>query len=158
MDLIFKAAIFLMLIALGYFFGRLAEKRHYTSICRREVALQRLPVLPKKYPLPQYAHHDSELVMGNVVISVDYFKAFVAGLLGFVGGRINAYDSLLDRARREAVLRMQEQAQAMGADAVFNLKFETARIGQNAEQGLGSVEVLAYGTALLPPNGNKRPR
>jgi uncharacterized protein YbjQ (UPF0145 family) len=87
------------------------------------------------------------------VISVDYFKTVAAGLRGLFGGRIGAYESLLDRARREAILRMQEDARKLGAEAVFNLKFETSRIAQNAGQGLGSVEVLAYGTALIPVHG-----
>ena len=47
-------------------------------------------------------------------------------------------------------LRNMRYAFAYGADAVFNLKFETCRIGQNGQQGLGSVEVLAYGTAFIP--------
>jgi uncharacterized protein YbjQ (UPF0145 family) len=92
--------------------------------------------------------HRTAMVTGNVVISVDYFKTVVAGLRNLVGGNINAYESLLDRARREAVLRMQEQAVLRGAEAVINLKFETARIAGNAGKGIGSVEVLAYGTAL----------
>lgn len=151
MELIIKFAIFLVLLSLGYFFGRAAENRHYKQIRQREDALRTLLVMPKKVPPPQYALYRSQLVTGNVVISVDYFKTFVAGLRGFFGGRIGAYESLLDRARREAVLRMQEQANTLGAEAIYNLKFETARIGQNAGQGLGSVEVLAYGTALMPP-------
>ena len=152
MESLINLIIFLLLLTLGYVFGRMAESRHYKSIRQREDELRSLLVMPKKVPPPQHALYESELVMGNVVISVDYFKTFVAGLRSIFGGRVGAYESLLDRARREAVLRMQEQAQAIGAEAVYNLKFETARIGQSAGQGLGSVEVLAYGTALLPPS------
>lgn len=150
MEGLINLIIFLLLLTLGYVFGRITERRHYKSIHQREDQLRSLLVMPKKAPPPQYALYESELVMGNVVISVDYFKTFVAGLRSIFGGRVGAYESLLDRARREAVLRMQEQAQAIGAEAVYNLKFETSRIGQNAGNGLGSVEVLAYGTALVP--------
>lgn len=142
---------FLVLLALGFGFGRWAEKRHYRSIHAREAILRGLIVVPDRMPPIQYQHHHSNLVTGSVVVSVDYFKTVAAGLRSFIGGRIGAYESLLDRARREAILRMQENALRQGAEAVFNLKFETARIGQNAGQGLGSVEVLAYGTALIPP-------
>lgn len=142
--------VFLTLLALGYGFGRLAESRHYRSIIAREDALRSLLVLPDRMPPIQFQNHASTLVTGSVVISVDYFKTVAAGLRGLFGGRVGAYESLLDRARREAILRMQEEAQSLGAEAVFNLKFETSRIGQNAGQGLGSVEVLAYGTALIP--------
>ncbi len=142
---------FLVLLALGFGFGRWAEKRHYRSIHAREAILRGLIVVPDRMPPIQYQHYHSNLVTGSVVVSVDYFKTVAAGLRSFIGGRIGAYESLLDRARREAILRMQEDALRQGAEAVFNLKFETARIGQNAGQALGSVEVLAYGTALIPP-------
>jgi uncharacterized protein YbjQ (UPF0145 family) len=91
------------------------------------------------------------LVSGNVVISVDYFKTIVAGLRNLVGGNISAYESLLDRARREAILRMQQQAAELDARAVINMKFETSRISGNAGSAVGAVEVLAYGTALVAP-------
>jgi len=142
--------VFLILLAVGYLFGRMAEARHYKTIHQREQAYRRLLVMPDKFPPLDFAHHDSRLVSGNVVISVDYFKTVAAALRSIFGGRVNAYESLLDRARREAILRLQEEAKRYGADAVYNLKFETARIGQNAGQSLGSVEVLAYGTALIP--------
>ena len=88
------------------------------------------------------------LVAGSVVVSVDYFKRFLAGLRGLVGGRVVAYESLLDRARREAILRMKQQARELNAAMVFNIKIETSSISRNARGGVGSIEVLAYGTAL----------
>jgi len=48
------------------------------------------------------------------------------------------------------VLRMKEQAEEMGAELVFNVKFETASISQGRRGTVGSVEVLSYGTALIP--------
>ncbi len=142
--------VFLALLGLGYFFGRMAESRHYKRIHQRERAYRKLLVMPGKTPPLEFNQHESALVSGNVVISVDYFKTVAAGLRSIFGGRVAAYESLLDRARREAVLRMQEEAKYKGADAIFNLRFETSRIGQNAGKSLGSVEVLAYGTALIP--------
>ena len=56
-----------------------------------------------------------------------------------------SYESLLDRGRREAMLRMKKQASALGADYVFNVKYETMAVGGGR---LASIEVLAYGTAL----------
>lgn len=141
--------VFLVLLALGYGFGRYAEQSHYRSIIAREKRLNRIPaVVTKIAPLDR--PYRAELVTGSVVISVDYFKRFVAGLRNLVGGRVTSYESLLDRARREAVLRMKEEAEALGAMYVFNVKLETSSISQNARSGLGSVEVLAYGTALIP--------
>ena len=144
--------IFLALLVIGYLFGRLAEQRHYRSIHEREDALRRITVIPLRVPPPELLKHDSQLVSGSVVVSVDYFKTVAAGLRNLFGGRVGAYESLIDRARREATLRMQEKARALGAQTVYNVKYETSRIGDNAGQGLGSVEVLAYGTALTAPS------
>lgn len=66
-----------------------------------------------------------------------------------VGGRLNTYETLLDRARREALLRMREQAQTLQAATVFNVKLQTAAIaGRSARAGIACLEVIAYGTAL----------
>ncbi len=141
---------FLALLIIGYLFGKWAEKRHYRSIHEREDSLRDLLVLPVRVPEPQHLNHDSTLVTGSVVISVDYFKTVAASLRNLFGGRVGAYETLIDRARREATLRMQEDAQLKGAELIYNVKYETSRIGDNAGKGLGSVEVLAYGTALIP--------
>jgi len=142
--------VFLVLLSLGYGFGRAAEKRHYKSIIERETALNRIPAIALRFPPPSLKLQLTELVTGSVVISVDYFKRIAAGLRSLVGGRVKSYETLLDRARREAVLRMKEQADAMGAKMVFNVKLETASISKGRKNKIGSVEVLAYGTAIIP--------
>ncbi len=141
------------LLALGYFFGRIAESRHYKSLIRREQEYRDVVAIASKIPPLGERLEASILVSGSVVISVDYFKRFLAGLRSLVGGRIVAYESLLDRARREALLRMKQEARKVGADKVFNIKLETASISKNARGGIGSIEVLAYGTALVPVAG-----
>jgi len=150
MEALIQLGIFTFLLFAGFVFGRRAEKKHYRSIFEREDRFRHIVVTNEKVPSPEFIQHDFTMVAGNVVISVDYFKVVSAGLRSLVGGRISAYESLLDRARREAVLRMQEQAQAAGAQTVINTKFETSRVSGNAGQGIGSMEVLAYGTALIP--------
>jgi len=88
--------------------------------------------------------------MGSVVISVDYFKRLLAALRNFFGGRVKSYETLLDRARREAILRMQQEAKELGANVVINIKLETASISKGRKNAIGSVEILAYGTAMIP--------
>ena len=143
--------IFLALLALGYGFGQYAERRHYRSILAREKLLQRIPAIASKHPPTDTEPPGSALVYGSVVISVDYFKRFLATLRNLFGGRVSAYETLLDRARREAILRMKEQAARQGASLIFNVKIETSSISKGQRQTVGSVEVLAYGTALIPP-------
>ena len=141
--------VLIVLLALGYGFGRFAEQRHYRSIRKRENELRNIPAVASRIPPIRNTLSDATLVCGSVVVSVDYFKRFVAGLRNLVGGRVTSYESLVDRARREAILRMKAQAKEVGADMVFNIKLETSSIYQGRGNNIGSVEVLAYGTAYI---------
>lgn len=140
--------IFGTLLLLGYGVGSWVEKSHYRSIREREERLGDVLVIAAKMPTPDLLARDGWLVGGNVVISVDYFKRFVSGLRNLLGGRVVTYESLLDRARREAILRMKKEALDSGANMIFNVKLETASISQSANNALGSIEVYAYGTAV----------
>jgi uncharacterized protein YbjQ (UPF0145 family) len=137
-----------VLLALGLGFGTLAERRHYASIRRREEDLGGVMVFSARLPPEPERPRASRLVCGQVVISVDYFKAFVAGLRSLVGGRVSSYEGLLDRARREAILRMKQDALDLAPCKIFNVKVETASISKGGGNTLGTVEVLAYGTAV----------
>jgi len=142
--------IFFSLLILGYFFGRLAETRHFKSIIEREGRYQSLLTFSSRLPPPDIGLVNSTLVGGNVVISVDYFKRIAAGLRGLIGGRVTTYETLIERARREAILRMKEEAKRKGATFVINVKLETASITKGQKQQVSCVEVYAYGTALIP--------
>ncbi|HEC84285.1 MAG: YbjQ family protein [Candidatus Parabeggiatoa sp. nov. 2] len=142
--------IFLFLLILGYFSGTYFEKRHYKSIRERERKTLHVPMVTfgAKQSLPEA--QDAQLFVGSVVISVDYFKMISATLRNLVGGRVMVYESLLDRGRREALLRMKEEAMAWGANQIMNVRLETAAIGGRSgnNSGPGSVEVIAYGTGI----------
>ncbi len=142
--------VFLVLLALGFGFGRYAESKHYKSIIKREKKLNSIPAIASKIPPFRRNDLNSQLVTGSVVISIDYFKRFIAGLRNIFGGRVTSYETLLDRARREAILRMKESAQNLNAEFIFNIKLETASIHKGRGNSIGSVEVLAYGTAMFP--------
>ncbi len=139
---------FLILLVVGYLSGRWVEKRHFTSIIQREEEFANVLTFAKRYPNDLTEKNESALVCGNVVVSIDYFKRIAAGLRGLIGGRISAYESLIERARREAILRMKAKAQELGAHTIINVKLETASIYKGKKQQIGSVEVYAYGTAL----------
>ncbi len=139
--------ITVVLVALGYFFGRRAENKHIKQLIEREAVMNALPAMASRIP-PGDGEYDQMLVSGSVVIANDYFKSFVAGLRNIFGGKISTYETLLDRARREAVLRMKDQAKALGAEAVFNVKYEASNISGQYNKKLPILEVHAYGTAL----------
>ena len=144
-------AIFFTLLIIGYIFGQLAEKRYFASITDRENALSYILTFSEKLPPPGNVHSDVFLVGGNVVVSIDFFKHITAGLKNIFGGRIGVYESLVERARREAILRMKEDADKQSAKMIINVKLETSSISKGQHQNsIGSVEVYAYGTALKP--------
>jgi uncharacterized protein YbjQ (UPF0145 family) len=145
----FTLAIYLIplvLLALGFFVGRILERSHYRSIHEREAKFAATPCLNcRTVPRPEDIRI-ARLVSGSVVVSVDRFKQFLAALRNIFGGEVNSYATLIDRARREAILRMKEQAPT--ADLFVNLKLETLSISKGGNRQTGTVEVLAYGTAI----------
>ncbi len=138
--------IFAILLASGYFFGKYAEKKHFHSLAKREEKLLPLPLTSSKYPLENREVESARLVLGGVVISIDYFKRILAGLRNIFGGNVQSYETLLDRGRREATLRLRESC--LDADEIINLRIETSSISKGGNNRIGCVEVLAYGTAI----------
>jgi uncharacterized protein YbjQ (UPF0145 family) len=137
--------LLLGLLLLGYGVGRWQERRHYRSIRQREEALRQVVALNTRYAPEGVTATGAQLVTGGVVISSDYFKTFVAGFRAFFGGRFRGYETLLERARREALLRLKAEARAAGATLVIGVRFESTTIAGSATP---SVEVMAFGTAL----------
>ena len=140
----------LLLLFGTYLVGSAVEKSHYRAIRMRELRSRRFPTVNFRTPPKSWQIVDSEMVLGNVVISIDYFKRFLAGLRMLFGGNVTAYESLLDRARREAILRMKEDAFERGYNAVLNVRIETSRLASSNRKGEGTagVEILAFGTAV----------
>ena len=144
----YNLLFFIALISVGYLAGTLAERYHYRSIDRREKMFLNLPAVTiKTIKYPDDKIKSAELVYGSAVISIDYFKRFTASLRNIFGGTVKSYESLIDRARREAFLRMKEMAG--DSKIIVNVRIETSTIGRNAnKKGVGCLEAIAYGTAL----------
>lgn len=146
----YELLIFVALLILGYIFGQMAEKSHYRSIIEREKQTLNMPVMTFRTMPPELTRCHTQLVSGSVVVSIDFFKNFVAALQSLFGGRLRSYETLLDRARREAVLRMKDSAMKKNALVIINVRIETSSINKygGGRQAVGSVEVVAYGTAI----------
>ena len=82
------------------------------------------------------------LVQGSTVRAKHAGRDFMAGLKNIFGGELKGYTELLQESREEALARMQAQAQAVGANAVLNIRFSTSSVAQ------GAAELFAYGTAV----------
>lgn len=138
----------LVLILVGYMVGSRLEAKHFDSIRERESQLQSLPTLTFETLPAGWRVESSALAAGSVVVSLDYFKRLLAGLRALVGGRIRALEPLLDRGRREAILRMKQQAAQQGFEAVINVRLETSQLDTSGRGSIAGVELLAYGTAI----------
>lgn len=82
------------------------------------------------------------LVKGNTIRARWVGRDVAAGLKSLVGGEIKSYTTMLSDAREEAINRMKEEAEKLGANAVVSVRFATSMVMQ------GSAEMLAYGTAV----------
>ena len=83
------------------------------------------------------------LVQGSTVRSKHVARDMMAGLKNIFGGELKGYTELLQESREEAVDRMKQQAQSIGANAILNIRFSTSSIAQ------GASELFAYGTAVV---------
>lgn len=82
------------------------------------------------------------VVRGNTVRARNVGRDIFAGLKSLVGGEISEYTQLMTDARDQSMKRMQEEAEALGADAILNIRFATAEVMQ------GTAEIMVYGTAV----------
>lgn len=144
MQIIFPLA----LVLVCFLIGKGIELHHFKKLAQRERQLSGIIVTNLKTVPPQYENAEPILVMGSAVIATDYFKVFAAGLRTLFGGEMKSYVTLMERARREAMLRLLEQVAQQGASAVWNLRYETSTTHGQQKKKPGGVEVLAYGTAL----------
>lgn len=83
------------------------------------------------------------LVQGSSVRAKHVGRDLMAGLKNIFGGELKGYTELLQESRQEAYDRMLQQAEAIGANAVLNIRFSTSSIAA------GAAELFAYGTAVI---------
>ena len=92
--------------------------------------------------IPGKEIEDLGIVKGTTVQTKNFGKDFMAGMKTLVGGELSAYTEMLNEARQIATKRMVDDAEALGADAVINVRYGSASMMQ------GAAEVVVYGTAV----------
>ncbi len=152
-DLLLQIGPVVALLVLGYTVGGLVERRHLKQLDVRERELEYILVTDVRSLPAGCATQPCGLVDGEVVVASDYFKTFAANLKKMIGGELRTYESLMGRARREALIRVKESAKRMGANRVVNVRFATSNIGSAGRRRMAAmVEMYAYGTALYVPD------
>ena len=97
-----------------------------------------IEVIPNKRIIKHFG-----LVQGSSVRAKHVGRDIMAGVKNIFGGELKGYTELLQESRREAMARMEEQAKAVGANAVLNVRFSTSSVA------VGAAELFAYGTAVV---------
>lgn len=154
MDLLIGCGCVGFLLILGFFAGTYNERHHFRSIAEREARLGYIGVSDvRQYVGGAHGNAAGALVVAEIVVGTDYFKNFLAAFRRIVGGELTSYHSLMNRARREALLRIKEQAAAGGYNAICNLRMETMDMSMlSPKQQVAMVAVVAYGTAYHIPH------
>lgn len=150
MEFLIKFGVFLILVSIGYWRGRHNEREHLKLLAAEEEKLGSVLIFATRYPARVAEPMDPLLVTGSAVVGSDHFRLLLAALRKIVGGNYRAYENLLDRARRQAVVRMKQAARDGGASMVFNVRYATSRISNSRAGEATQVEVVAYGTAFVP--------
>jgi uncharacterized protein YbjQ (UPF0145 family) len=148
MDVLLQLLLSLPFILLGLTVGRWNQRRHLRRIAEREAALSDMTVSElKTFPGGCDPSFTPRLLDTGVVIGSDQWKRFLAGYRKLAGGELRGYTPMMERARREAILRLLESARALGYNAVCNIRLETAVIGGQRQRAMILAAIIASGTA-----------
>lgn len=150
-------ALFMYVILPAILLGATWITQHNIVRTRRKMLTEREEYFRKRIPLTNLKQFpagcsSATLVSGAVVIADNYFISFVAGFKHLFGGEMKGYTGMCSDARRLALVRMLQEAERFGANAVCNVRFETSTINSGeARKKSGGVELIAYGTAFRVP-------
>lgn len=143
--------VFAAFLAVSFAGGLAAEKMHINSIKKREKNFMEMSAVTIEKSLDKEAYPGKVyLITAGCVMSPGFVRRIPAMIKTFFGGRIGFYESLVERGRKEVILRVKEEAIKAGCGIIINLRIETSFLDPGAEQksGSGCVELMAYGTAV----------
>ncbi len=147
---------FAFLILLGLIVGKSIERKHFASLADREARFRMASVTQSKvFFLPNKTTAIARtkpptMLTSEVTLASDYLKTFLAGLRKLIGGEVIGFGKLMERARREAIQRLVEQAQARGYNALCNVRLDAVDIGGAlSKNGAKMVSIVATATAYV---------
>jgi uncharacterized protein YbjQ (UPF0145 family) len=144
-DMMFYNVLQVLAVGLaGWSLAAWFERRHLRSLSAREAPLQHISVNTCKNTA-RCEPEASTLLIGSVVMAHDYFRTLIITFKSLVGGNIQPYERLVQRGRREALIRLKEEADLLGLDKLVNVRFITSSI---SGRFLHALEMVAYGTGV----------
>ncbi len=142
----------LLILVCGFGIGRYIERQHLNDLDRREKETSDVTVTQvKSFPGGCDSSITPRTLYGEVVIGSDYLKRFLMYVKNILGGELTSYQTMITRARREALLRIVEEAKENGYNAVGNVRMYTTYLGGSAASTEGNdmkiAEIIVVGTA-----------
>lgn len=128
----------------GWLIAGWFERRHIRSMSAREIPLQNISISTSKHH-PPCEPEACTLLIGSVVVAHDYFRTLFIVIRRLIGGNIKPYERLVQRGRREALIRLKEEADLRGIDKLINIRFSTTSI---SGRFLHAIETVAYATGI----------
>lgn len=156
---LFYLGTFLVFLTLGFVVGGYMERRHLADLAEREARVVGvLATQVKSFPFAGPSQPAPTMLVAETVVSSDYLKSFLAGWRSIFGGEVRSFRTIMERARREALVQLKEQAVQSGYNAICNLRIDTADVGgrgANQKNKIVMASILASGTAYVAtgPNG-----
>ena len=128
----------------GWLLATWLERRHFKSMSEREIPVQGVSISTTK----RFSDRETEaatLLIGSVVVAHDYFRTLIIFFRKIIGGNIQPYERLVERGRREALIRLKEEADLLGINKVISVRFTTTAV---SGRFLHAIEMVAYGTGV----------
>lgn len=130
--------------AIGWVVATLFERQHFKEMDEREKVLGDITLSTTKINKDS-VEGVGMLLMGTCVVAHDFFRTIVITFRKLVGGNIKPYERLVHRGRREALIRLKEEAHLRGFNKIINIRFGGSHV---SGKFLSAVEMVAYGTAV----------
>lgn len=145
-DYLYGSLFGIGLILVTFLTGRYVERKHLLSLEEREISLGHIVTTNlKRYPVERNIT-SAQFVHGQATVGSDHFKTTMSRIRKIFGGRMRSIEHIMTRCRREALIRLLEEADVIGATHVLNVRYETSSISPDA---MITAEVHAYGTAIV---------
>lgn len=148
LELAVAVGTFVLLICVGLFFGRRAEKRHFRDLEQREGRLQHVFATQLSKCLGAAPGGKTPtIVLAETVVASDYLKSFLAKLRNIFGGNIPGFEALQERARREVTVQLKERALENGYNAICNLRLTSVNLGGLDPRAAAMATIIGTATA-----------
>lgn len=144
----------LLFLAVAFFAGNFIGSRHEKRLAERQKTVSHIRTTDlNRFNNPDHAIL-ANLFTAEVTLGIDHFRGFLGSLKNIFGGEVRSYQKTLDRARREALMQVVEQAHQAGYNAVANIRLEFVDISGKANmvRRASMVTIIAYGTGYQTRN------